>query len=189
MASVTKPKTWADNENVTYTDLNSTFDTVYNEFNGSISNANVAADADIAESKLAFSTSTGHDHDGVNSKAIAKGFVWTVTGSLVTSTDVGPWIYVTNAQTVTKAIAIVKTAPTGASLIVDIERSTDDGANWTSLWNTSTANRPTIAASAREGISTTFDVSALSAGDYLRPAIDQVGSTVAGANLTIQLTT
>jgi hypothetical protein len=187
MAVITKPKTWADNENVTYTDLNSTFDAVFNEFNGSISNANIASSAAIVESKLSFNTSTGHDHDGVNSKAIAKGYVWIVTGSLVTSSDAGPWVYVNTNQTVSKAVAVVKTAPTGSSIIVDIEYSADSGVTWTSLWNTSTTNRPTIAVSAKTGTTTSFDTASLTAGYLLRPAVDQVGSTVAGANLTIQL--
>lgn len=189
MAIKTKNKTWVDNENVTYTDLNANFDGIYNEFNGSISNTNVAAGAGIAESKLAFSTSTGHDHDGINSKAIAKGFVWTISGTQVTKEDAGPYLYVNTAQTVTKAILILKVAPTGASFICDVEKSSDNGANWTSLWNTNTANRPTIAAGDKVGTTTSFDISSLSAGDILRPAIDQVGSTVAGSGLTIQLTT
>lgn len=187
MATITKNKTWADNENVTYTDLNGNFDGIYNDYNGGISNANVAADAGIVESKLALNTATGHDHDGVNSKAIARGYAWSVAGTQVTSADVGAWIYVNSAQIVNKAIAIVKTAPTGASLIVDIEKSDDNGSTWTSLWNTSTSDRPTIAASAKVGITTDFDTSSLSVGDLLRPTVDQVGSTVAGADLTIML--
>jgi hypothetical protein len=38
---------------------------------GSITNAEINATASIAESKLLFNTSTGHDHDGANSKSIA----------------------------------------------------------------------------------------------------------------------
>lgn len=53
MASITKPKTFVDNEVLLYTDLNSLMDTIYNEFNGSISNANIDASAAIAYSKLA----------------------------------------------------------------------------------------------------------------------------------------
>lgn len=189
MATITKPKTWADNENVTYTDLNSSFDTIYNEFNGSIDNANIAPDAAIAESKLAFNTSTGHDHDGVNSKAIPKGMGWAITGTLTVSADPTSWLYINQAQTISKVVSIVKTAPTGASLIVDVEKSTDNGQTWTSLWATTTADRPTVAAGANEGVTTDFDTNTVAAGDYLRMAIDQVGSTVAGADLTVLLFT
>lgn len=52
MGVIVKPKTWADNENVTYTDINSNFDTVYNEFNGNIEDANVDASAAIAVTKI-----------------------------------------------------------------------------------------------------------------------------------------
>jgi len=55
MGLITKTKTWTDNENVTYTDINSNFDVVYNVVNGSLSNANVASDAAITSSKIAIS--------------------------------------------------------------------------------------------------------------------------------------
>jgi hypothetical protein len=52
MGIITKPKTWADNENVTYTDINSNFDNVYNEVNGNLDNTNIDASANIEASKL-----------------------------------------------------------------------------------------------------------------------------------------
>lgn len=189
MATLTKPKTWADNENVLYTDLNSSFDTIYNEFNGNIDNANIKSSAGIVESKLAFSTSSGHDHDGVNSKAIPKGFVFTVTGTLSVSTDPAPWLVITQTLTITKAYANVKTAPTAASLIVDIEKSTDNGGTWTSIWNTTPANRLTITTTNKAGTQTSFDTTSLAEGNLIRVAVDQVGSTVAGADLTVIIKT
>lgn len=53
MSTITKNKTWVDNENVTYTDLNADFDTIYNDYNGGITDANINASAAIAASKLA----------------------------------------------------------------------------------------------------------------------------------------
>ncbi len=41
MATVTKTKTWADNEVVNYTDINSNFDTLYNVVNGNLDTDNV----------------------------------------------------------------------------------------------------------------------------------------------------
>lgn len=188
MATITKTKTWADNEAVTYTDINANFDTLYTLANGNNDNDNIKANAGIVESKLAFNTSTGHNHDGSNSKLIPSTAVWTVTGTLTVSADPAPWIYVKSARTITAVAGVVKTAATGADIIIDIEKSTDDGANWTSIWNTTPANRLTIAASAREGTQTSFDTTAVGAGDYLRIAVDQVGSTVAGADLQVFLT-
>ena len=53
MGSIVKPKTWADAESLTYTDLNSSMDTIYNEFNGNIEDANIKASAAIAVTKIA----------------------------------------------------------------------------------------------------------------------------------------
>lgn len=52
MGLITKNKTWADEENVTYTDMNSNFDTLYNEVNGNLDNANIKANAAIDLSKI-----------------------------------------------------------------------------------------------------------------------------------------
>lgn len=41
MGTISKTKTWADNESVTYTDINANFDTLYNEVNGNLDSANV----------------------------------------------------------------------------------------------------------------------------------------------------
>ena len=41
--------------------------------NKNVVNGEVNANANIEESKLAFNTTTGHDHDGTNSKALASG--------------------------------------------------------------------------------------------------------------------
>lgn len=183
MSTIVKPKTWVDDENVTYTDLNSAFDTIYNDYNGSITNANVSASAGIVESKIAFNTTTGHDHDGTDSKAIPKQFVFTITGTLTTGTSLAPILIPTGALTITKAYLNVKTAPTGAALIVDINK------NGTSIWNSNQANRVQVAAAATSGTQTSFDTTSLTEGDVITVDIDQVGSTVAGADLTITLKT
>lgn len=187
MGTVTKPKTWADNENVLYTDLNSVLDTLYNEFNGNIDNANIKSSAAISESKLAFSTSSGHNHDGSNSKLIPAFAVFTIAGTLTTSSDPSPWVPIRQSRTISEVYAAVKTAPTGTSIIIDIEYSTDNGATWTSIWNTTPANRLTVAISARTGSQTSFDTTAISSGTLLRIATDQIGSTIAGANLTVTI--
>ena len=52
MGLITKAKTWADAENVNYTDLNSDFDTLYTEVNGNLDNDNIDASAAIAATKI-----------------------------------------------------------------------------------------------------------------------------------------
>jgi hypothetical protein len=74
----------------------------------------------------------------------------------------------------------VKIAPQGASILVDLNK------NGSTIWLTQ-ANRLTIAAEATTGTQTSFDTIALAEGDLLTMDIDQVGSTTAGADLTIEL--
>jgi hypothetical protein len=144
--------------------------------------------AGIVESKLAFNTSTGHNHDGINSKAIPKGFVWTILGTLTTGDGQGVPLTCIADQTIAKAwLNVHTTAPTGADIIVDIEKSTDGGANWVSIWQTTTANRVKITAGSRTGTQTSFDTTTLTAGNLVRANIDQIGSTVSGEGLTVVL--
>jgi hypothetical protein len=83
------------------------------------------------------------------------------------------------AATILGATAAVGTAPTGASLIADVSK------NGTTIFTTQ-ANRPTIAAGANATTTEPApDVTTIAAGDYLTVDIDQVGSTVAGADLTV----
>ena len=113
--------------------------------------------------------------------AIRPTFVFTVTGTLTTGSNQVPTLIVPSSLTIVKAYAVVKTAPTGAALIVDINL------NGTSIWATTQANRLQVAAAATTGTQTSFDTVSLSEGDLLTLDLDQVGSSVAGADLTVQL--
>lgn len=183
-AVITKPTTFVDNTVPTAAQFNGDFDTIYSEFNGNISNANISATAAIAESKLAFNTSTGHRHNGIDSRLIAvnRAFAWYVSGTLVTGTNNGPRYVAPQALTIVRIWLIVRTAPTGAAILIDVN------INGSTIWSTQ-ANRATIAAAATTGNTTTFNTTALAAGDYLDLDIDQVGSTVAGVDLTVVLET
>lgn len=187
MGLVTRPYTYTSGNTITAAQNESNETTLYNEFNGNIDNANVKSSAAIVESKIAFNTSTGHSHDGTDSKAIPKGFVWTVAGTLSTNTDAAPWLTCTATQTISKVYGTVKTAPTGASILIDIDKSTDNGATWTSIWNSNQGNRLAITATNRTGSGTSFDTTSVAEGNLLRIAVDQVGSTIAGADLTVVL--
>lgn len=74
----------------------------------------------------------------------------------------------------------VSTAPTGAALIVDVNK------NGTTIFTTQ-ANRPQCAVSAVTGTSATPDVTSWAAGETLTVDIDQIGSTVAGGGLTVTI--
>ena len=108
-------------------------------------------------------------------------FIGTVVGTLTTDTSVTPALIVPKAMTITKAFAYVKTAPTGQALLLDIN------VGGTSIWNVDQNNRLTVAAAAQSGNQTIFDTTSLSEGDVITLDVDQVGSTVAGADLTVAL--
>jgi hypothetical protein len=79
------------------------------------------------------------------------------------------------------AIAVaVGVAPTGSALIVDINK------NGTTIFTTQ-ENRPTIAVGANSDLTSAPDIDTLSVGDYLTVDIDQVGSSFAGSDLTVQI--
>ena len=84
------------------------------------------------------------------------------------------------AGTITNVAIVVGTAPTGADVIVDIHQ------NGTTIFTTQ-GNRPTVAASGTEDFSSVPDVTSLAQNDKLTCHIDQVGSTVAGADMTVQI--
>lgn len=88
--------------------------------------------------------------------------------------------YFERSMTVTSVRASVGTAPTGATLIVDVNK------NGTTIYTTQ-ANRPTIAISGFTATANSPDVTTFTSGDYLTVDIDQVGSTVAGSDLTVEI--
>lgn len=86
------------------------------------------------------------------------------------------------AVTILGISASISTAPTGSSVILDVDK------NGTTIF-TNQANRPTIAASATSTAAevTNMDVTSYAAGDKIRVNIDQIGSTIAGSNLTVTI--
>lgn len=73
----------------------------------------------------------------------------------------------------------IDTAPTGQSLIVDVNK------NGTTIYTTQ-ASRPTVAASDNDGASSDLpDVKYVDVGDYLTADVDQIGSGTAGSDLVV----
>jgi hypothetical protein len=79
------------------------------------------------------------------------------------------------SATISKVIIYADTAPTGATLIVDINK------NGTTIF-TDQGKRPEIAISGNIADSDTPDVTALAQDDRVSVDVDQVGSTVVGGN-------
>jgi hypothetical protein len=119
----------------------------------------------------------------------------TVTGSVTGADDIAPFgtegtLTVRTGKgrfrlpfnaTIVGVSAAVDTAPTGSAIVLDVNK------NGTTIF-TNQANRPTIAANTNAAAEVTnMDITALATGDYLTVDIDQIGSTVAGADLTVFL--
>jgi hypothetical protein len=107
------------------------------------------------------------------------------SGVLTTTTGAHRW-YNNTGRTLTlvNATASVGTAPTGASIKCDVNV---DGV--TCFVATSQVNRPTIAISGFTNSTTSFDsISTIATGaHYLTVDIDQIGSTIAGSDLTVTI--
>jgi hypothetical protein len=87
------------------------------------------------------------------------------------------------ALTLTKVRLVVDTAPTGADLIIDVHKGTGTG---TTIFTTQ-GNLPTIVAGSKTGVSVAPDVTSIAEGDEFSVWIDQIGSTIAGSDLTIEV--
>jgi hypothetical protein len=99
-------------------------------------------------------------------------------GTLAVGAGVGRFRFPFPA-TIIGVTAAVNTAPVGAAIILDVDK------NGTTIFTTQ-ANRPSIADGANATASEAVpDVTSMSAGDYLTVDRDQVGSTAAGADLTV----
>lgn len=118
---------------------------------------------------------------GNHTHATVKGaVVFSLAGTVATGTGAMRW-YNDSGQTltITSARATVGTAPTGASLIVDVN------VNGTSIWTGVQNNRPTITAAANTATGGALATTSIADGSYMTCDIDQVGSTVAGADLNV----
>lgn len=83
------------------------------------------------------------------------------------------------AGTIVGVIASVGTAPTGSSVVCDVNK------NGTTVFTTQ-ANRPSIAAGTTSTTMTAVpDVTVVAAGDLLSVDIDAVGNSTAGSDLTV----
>jgi hypothetical protein len=108
-----------------------------------------------------------------------KTYLFHYAGVCKVGTSVSATVFLAAAGVISRVWAYVDTPPTGSGLTVDVTL------NNTSIWVTNPGERVTIAAAANFKDTTTFDTSEVARNDYLRLDIDAVGSTVAGADLTV----
>jgi hypothetical protein len=83
-------------------------------------------------------------------------------------------------KTISRVFLAVATAPTGASIIVDVLK------NGVTIF-TNTTNRPAILAGEMIGQTTTIDVSSWANNEYLTISVVQIGSVIPGAYLTVHV--
>ena len=142
----------------------------------SVTDAKVAAAAAIAQSKI-----DGLVDGLVNVAPFAK------EGELAVVDGAGRYRF-PFAVTVIDVTAAVNTAPTGASVLVDVDKATVAApSTWATIFTTQT-NRPEVAVSAFTSGVETPDVTSFAAGDFMRVNVDQIGSTVAGSDLSVFVT-
>lgn len=134
------------------------------------------------------------DDDGDDTPHFYNGSAWKglilntvriqIEGGLSTGQAVVPLIQFPYAFEIEKVYLYAETAPTGADLRIDFEKN---GASGSSIFGS--PDYATISAGANSGNSSDMDGTAnvMAAGDYLTMDIDQVGSTIAGADLTIAI--
>lgn len=116
------------------------------------------------------------------SDALGKIIPFSNTGTLAVQTGTHRLYNDSGATwTIISVRASVGIAPTGASIIIDVNK------NGSTIFTTQ-ANRPTIAiAGNTSGKITNMNVTTIADGEYLTVDVDQVGSTVNGADLSLQL--
>ena len=108
---------------------------------------------------------------------------WFEYGPLLVGVDKGPNYTLPYAVTVESVRLFAKAGPVGSAAEFDIQRSTDNGATWASIFTT----RPTIAAGTRAGgTSAVLAITALAAGTVLRMDVTAAGTTPA-EHATVQL--
>ena len=89
-------------------------------------------------------------------------------------------IYALKEFTIGNVRLFANTGPTGSSLIFDVNL------NGVTIFTTQ-ANRPFVAAGANYNAVAIPDITAVVAGDYFTIDCDQVGSVIAGSNVTVQI--
>ena len=88
------------------------------------------------------------------------------------------------ACTLTRIDATVTTAPAGSTIIIDLLECTTV-TSCTSVWAATPSNRLEINTGQTRGFQTTFNDTAIALGNFLAFDVVQIGSTTAGAGLTV----
>lgn len=116
----------------------------------------------------------------VNGLSIVRVPIWVIDGDIETVVETTGRFKVPFTGAITQAIGYAKTAPTGSSILFDVN------INGSTIWSTQ-ANRLAIAAGANEGTQGSFNNAQIDIDDVLTLDVDQVGSSTAGVDITVEL--
>ena len=148
MGLITKPYTLSAGATIYASEHNDNYDTIYNEFNGSISNANISGSAAIAGSKINTDFSTQN--------VLAGAVTHTVTSQTTSSLTLGTHAVVV-CDTTSNAIAI--TLPEAANNL---------GKRYVIFLETDGGNDVTVSCSGSDTLNGTNTTATLAdAGDYM----------------------
>ena len=120
-------------------------------------------------------------HDSDDHSGLEETIEFSEVGTLTVKTGTFRW-YPPYNITIIDVSAMVGVAPTGATVIVDVNNA------GTTIFTTQ-GNRPAIAISGFHDVSSTADgdVTLTAETDYITVDIDQIGSTIAGDDLVVQV--
>lgn len=125
------------------------------------------------------STNTGWVRFLVGTKTVQVPLTLFAAGALTAAADKAR-VKCPVAGTIVGIYTSVLTAPTGAAILVDVNKA------GTTLFTTQ-ANRPSIAISGNDSAVAVPDVTTVAAGDVLTVDVDQIGSGTAGSNLLVAI--
>jgi hypothetical protein len=118
---------------------------------------------------------------------------WQLAGTLAVN-QLGLQQIVQFESSIRVAFARAGTGPTGAALTIAVEKSTDNGVNWSSILTVTIAAGSTESFSSgaqpgdqREPYSGSWPFEILRPNDRLRAKVTGVGSSTAGANVTLEV--
>ena len=167
----------------TDTDLDATFEATFEKVaNKGAASGYAALDASSVVAQTPKVHAARHTTSG-DLLYVPRTYVWFIAGTVATGTEQGPTFRIKRGTTVEDIELHIKTAPTGAALIVDINE------NGTTLFDDGDSGvKPEIDISGTvEDDNHVFTDTALAATAELTMDIDQVGSTEAGVDLTVLL--
>jgi hypothetical protein len=145
MSSITKPNTFTAGNKIIAAEHNSNFDTIYNDYNGSIDNSNISASAAIAASKLNLTsvTQTMTFNNNGNAIPLTIANAGTEVSEYINVTANGQGISILNAgnnNCITILHKTTKQASTGHALSVQSTAANTDGDSSLALLQQSNAS-------------------------------------------------